>query len=610
MSRSRLFLPLGKPAPGPVHPDYVPSVFSYSVKPRAPTSRYLRAEKRSKASVLNNHRENRSNEMDGGENRSNEMDGGENRSNEMDGGENRSNEMDGGENRSNEMDGGENRSNEMGGGENRSNEMGGGENRSNEMNDGLNGEEDGLNGEEDGLNGEEDGLNGEEDGLNGEEDGLNGEEDGLNGEEDGLNGEEDGLNGEEDGLNGEDYGLNGEEDGLNGEEVNGESDGANGDTVGELTNQLEFKEVEIGELQIENELLLQENENLKEENRQMKNRISQLTHLHGISSQSALTAHQQLRGLVLRETQLPPTEFNAQSLMDDDDKVCFYTGLPSYKVFKGLYLLLEPLLKKDYNKSSISLLDELLMVLMKLRLGVPNEDLGYRFKINPSRVSIIFHKWILIMSIELKCLVHWPDSLTLHENLPSCFRKHFSKVVCIIDCFEIFIERPVALHARAATYSNYKKHNTVKVLIAITPTGSISFISKAWGGRVSDKEITQKCGFLDKIQYDDDVMADRSFNIADDLAVCGARLLMPAFTRGKNQLSQVEVERSRRLARVRIHVERVIGQLRKKYTILRNTLPVSLIKCPSDSDKTNCTIDRILTVTAALTNLPPSVVPL
>ena len=63
-----------------------------------------------------------------------------------------------------------------------------------------------------------------------------------------------------------------------------------------------------------------------------------------------------------------------------------------------------------------------------------------------------------------------------------------------------------------------------------------------------------------------------------------------------------KVEESRRLARVRIHVERVIGQLRKKYTILHNTVPVSLIKCPSDCDKTNCTLDRILTVTAALTN--------
>ena len=96
----------------------------------------------------------------------------------------------------------------------------------------------------------------------------------------------------------------------------------------------------------------------------------------------------------------------------------------------------------------------------------------------------------------------------------------------------------------------------------------------------------------------------------DDLALCGAKLLLPSFTKGKKQLSQKEVEESRRLARVRIHVERVIGQLRKKYTILSNTLPVSPIKCPSDCNKTNRTIDRTLTVTAALTNLSPPIDPL
>jgi len=37
------------------------------------------------------------------------------------------------------------------------------------------------------------------------------------------------------------------------------------------------------------------------------------------------------------------------------------------------------------------------------------------------------------------------------------------------------------------TYSNYKKHNTVKVFISIAPTSAIMFISSVWGGGVSDK---------------------------------------------------------------------------------------------------------------------------
>ena len=168
------------------------------------------------------------------------------------------------------------------------------------------------------------------------------------------------------------------------------------------------------------------------------------------------------------------------------------------------------------------------------------------------------------MSWALKCLVCWPDRETLRANLPSCFKKHFSNVVCIIDCFELFIERPVAFEACAATYSHYKQHNTVKVPIRIAPTGSISFISQAWGGRISDKEITQKSGFLEKSEYGYCVVVDRGFSVSDDLALCGAELKIPAFTKGKSLLSKCEVERTRQIARVRIHVERVIGQMRKK----------------------------------------------
>ncbi len=43
----------------------------------------------------------------------------------------------------------------------------------------------------------------------------------------------------------------------------------------------------------------------------------------------------------------------------------------------------------------------------------------------------------------------------------------------------------------------------------------------------------------------------------------------------------MEVDLSRQLSRVRIHVERVIGVLRQKYTILQSTIPITcnMIMC-------------------------------
>ena len=104
----------------------------------------------------------------------------------------------------------------------------------------------------------------------------------------------------------------------------------------------------------------------------------------------------------------------------------------------------------------------------------------------------------------------------------------------------------------------------------------------------------------------DIVLADRGFNVHDDIAIKEGKLEIPTFTRGKQQLSREEVEKSRQLARARIHVERVIGQMQKKYTIISGTLPITLVKKPTDTNVT--TIDKILVVCAALTNLSRSTV--
>ena len=97
--------------------------------------------------------------------------------------------------------------------------------------------------------------------------------------------------------------------------------------------------------------------------------------------------------------------------------------------------------------------------------------------------------------------------------MPECFQYSFGKrITVIIDCFEIFIEKPSNLLAQAQTFSSYKHHNTTKVLISITPQGTISFVSNAWGGRTSDKFLTENCGILDKLVPYDMVMEDRIYN--------------------------------------------------------------------------------------------------
>ena len=48
---------------------------------------------------------------------------------------------------------------------------------------------------------------------------------------------------------------------------------------------------------------------------------------------------------------------------------------------------------------------------------------------------------------------------------------------------------------------------------------------------------------------------------------------MPCFTKNKKQLSGQEVDESRQLAHVRIHVERVIGRM-KDYAISQSAIPI------------------------------------
>ena len=281
--------------------------------------------------------------------------------------------------------------------------------------------------------------------------------------------------------------------------------------------------------------------------------------------------------------------FSEESLQDDE-YVKFYTGLPNFKVLKAVFDFASP---ANASTTKLTHFQEFMVTLMKLRLDTPLKDLAYRFDVCSSTVSRIMLKWLTILDTALQDLVFWPTREALQKTMPGCFRASFgNKVTVILDCFEIFIERPSSLLARTCTWSNYKHNNTVKVLVGIAPQGVVTFVSEAWGGRASDKYFTEHSGILDKLLPGNIVLADRGITISDSVGMMQAKLNIPAYTKGKNQLNAVDIKETRSIANVRIHVERVIGAVRQRYRLLSGTLPIHLVM--KRTEEYGPLIDRII----------------
>eukprot|EP00118_Oscarella_pearsei_P022681 m.264795 g.264795 ORF g.264795 m.264795 type:complete len:402 (+) comp40480_c0_seq15:225-1430(+) len=320
--------------------------------------------------------------------------------------------------------------------------------------------------------------------------------------------------------------------------------------------------------------------------------VDQLTHECSGLRQEKWQLQEQL-------AKLTKDDLSWEGLEGDDGKVLYYSGLPSFNILKAIYNFCEEYIPDNpmYKMAKF----QQFMSVLRLRLNLQEQDLAYRFGTSQTTISRVWKRWIEVLYVRLRHLIIWPSREELRKTMPLTFKLHFDRCVIIIDCFDIKMERPSDLMARAQTYSSYKHHNTIKFLIGITPQGSISYISKGWGGRVSDKVLTESSGFLGNLLPGDVVLADRGFNVGNSVGMYCAELKMPPFTKGKSQLARKEVDTARQLSRVRIHVERVIGQARKKYIILNSRLPITSVMAEG-------MVDKIVTICCALCNCCDSVV--
>ena len=255
--------------------------------------------------------------------------------------------------------------------------------------------------------------------------------------------------------------------------------------------------------------------------------------------------------------------------------VHFYTGFVSCRIFQAFFDFLGPSVNQlhywgsregDRQQKHDRKLDpknQLFLMLVKLRLNIKLEDLSFRFGLSTSVISHYLTTWICFLYYVFMEMDWMPSVEQVKATLPSAFKEKFATTYAIIDSSEVFIETPSDFFMQSSTWSLYKQHNTVKFLVACTPNGGICYISPVYVGLICDIELTRRSGFLTKLEGKPgiSIMADRGFTIKDILKALGINLNIPPFLKGRKQLSSTDVEAGRKIASLRIHVERAIGRI-------------------------------------------------
>ena len=104
----------------------------------------------------------------------------------------------------------------------------------------------------------------------------------------------------------------------------------------------------------------------------------------------------------------------------------------------------------------------------------------------------------------------------------------------------------------------------MKILGAVDPNGAVAFVSRGYGGRADDDDVTEASGFLELLEELDVILADRGFLVEHECNNRHAKLLRPPFSwKGQKHFTQQDSELTSGIARFRIIVERAFARIQQ-----------------------------------------------
>ena len=251
------------------------------------------------------------------------------------------------------------------------------------------------------------------------------------------------------------------------------------------------------------------------------------------SNNVASTSIEELsEGITQLEFEVEISKFGIERFCGSDDDIFFYTKFLNYNSLIAFWEYVKPSAeslfswknahakgnvqpgtpfpylhtnqdKQRHKSRSIDPIDQLLMFLTRIRLGLFERDLAFRFHVSVRTVSDILITWTNYLYIMLGSLPVWVSKAKILQNLSESFRGEYEDVRGIFDCTKIKCDTPKDYQALSKMYSEYKSRDTYKGFICISPNVWVTLVSHLFTGRISDREILSKCDFLKRRQIPD-----------------------------------------------------------------------------------------------------------
>ena len=120
----------------------------------------------------------------------------------------------------------------------------------------------------------------------------------------------------------------------------------------------------------------------------------------------------------------------------------------------------------------------------------------------------------------------------------------------------------------------------------------ISYVSNTHAGSVTDRFLTEDTNIVAQFTPGYSVLFDKGFNVQDLFLQYKVTARTPPLIRSERQFSPSEVAVRKRIARARVHIERVIGRL-KEFRLLDHTSLLNLVDL----------VDEIWINSCAITNM-------